>query len=260
MSKPVIRLYFNMARSGGTIISRCLGSMVGVVLLSEIHPLGLAMYNPVVQADQWFDLFTEDDKKRLVATGSVDYLDIIALIRQRCEERQKTLLIRDWSHLDFTGVPFITTPAYEPTHRTLLQKQFDVIHTASVRHPIDQWLSLRRLSILQGKIDLDTYLTGYLRFAEFCSQIGFIRYEDFTRNPDEAFKALCANLDIHFDLSYRERWSRYTTITGDIKAQHLETEILPRPRHPMEPNLLERFAGNANYRRAIDILGYDHPE
>ena len=39
-----------MARSGGTIICRCLASMERIVLLSEIHPLGARMFNPLDQA------------------------------------------------------------------------------------------------------------------------------------------------------------------------------------------------------------------
>ena len=59
---------------------------------------------------------------------------------------------------------------------------------------------------------------------------------------------------------YRDRWPSYATITGDTATQNPENEIRPRPRPPMEPNLIERFTENANYRRAIEILGYGHPE
>ena len=36
-----IRLIHNLQRSGGTIISKCLGAQDDVVLLSEIHPIGI---------------------------------------------------------------------------------------------------------------------------------------------------------------------------------------------------------------------------
>ncbi len=88
----------------------------------------------------------------------------------------------------------------------------------------------------------------------------FIRFEDFTRSPDAALEALCANLDIRFDPGYRDRWPSCATITGDTATQNPENEIRPRPRRPMEPDLIERFTENANYRRAIEILGYGHPE
>ena len=36
-----IRLIHNLPRSGGTIISKCLGAQKDVILLSEIHPDGI---------------------------------------------------------------------------------------------------------------------------------------------------------------------------------------------------------------------------
>ena len=36
-----IRLIHNLQRSGGTIISKCLGAQENVILLSEIHPYGV---------------------------------------------------------------------------------------------------------------------------------------------------------------------------------------------------------------------------
>ncbi len=109
-------------------------------------------------------------------------------------------------------------------------------------------------------IDLATYLQGYRRFAEFCVRLGFIRYEDFVRDPDTQLKALCANLDIPFDPGYTDRWTTYAKVTGDLAALNRSKEIRRSPRRPMEAGLLDRFAANADYRRAIDLLGYGHPQ
>ncbi len=49
-AKPAIRVLHQLARTGGTIISKCLGAMAGVVLLSEINPRGVETYNPLAQA------------------------------------------------------------------------------------------------------------------------------------------------------------------------------------------------------------------
>ena len=63
MKKPNIRIIHHMARTGGTVISKCLASMDEVILLSEIHPLGAKEFNPVSQAVQWFQLFSEQEEK-----------------------------------------------------------------------------------------------------------------------------------------------------------------------------------------------------
>ena len=259
MSKPVIRLNHAMARSGGTVISQCLGSMNDVVLLSEVHPRGLSFIDPVFQANKWFGLLTPNDRRRVASMTHGDYLDLIALIQQRCEERAKTLVIRDWTHLDFTGVPFVSPPSYKLTHAATLTRYFTVVVAASVRHPIDQWLSLRSREMMRGVIGLESYLRGYRRFAEFCVRIGNVRYEDFARNPDVALEALCANLDLPFDPGYESRWSVYTKVTGDIRPFHRGAQIKLAPRRHAEAGLLEQFAANSDYRSAIDLLGYAHP-
>lgn len=43
MSRALLRIVSNLPRPGSTLISRCLGCMEGVVLLSEIHPRGAAI-------------------------------------------------------------------------------------------------------------------------------------------------------------------------------------------------------------------------
>jgi hypothetical protein len=110
-AKPVLRLIHHMARSGGTVISRCLGCMSGVILLSEIHPLGIRQFNPLAQAQRWFGLLSSHDLAALAARGQIGFADAIELIHRRAEECNQRLVVRDWSHLDFTGVPFVARPA-----------------------------------------------------------------------------------------------------------------------------------------------------
>ena len=82
--RPHIRIIHMMARSGGTIIAKCLGVMSGVVMLSEVHPAVATLmhqpnkrnqhalcvlwsFDPLRQADQWFGLLTREDKDRVLA-------------------------------------------------------------------------------------------------------------------------------------------------------------------------------------------------
>ena len=89
--KPRIRILHNLARSGGTLVSKCLGCMDRVALLSEIHPLGTQMFNPLTQAHDWYGLLESED----INPGKHDFVDVIKLIEQRCRETGKTLVIRD---------------------------------------------------------------------------------------------------------------------------------------------------------------------
>ena len=78
--RPTLRLVHHMARSGGTLISRCLGCMSGVLLLSEIHPLGTAQFNPLVQAQRWYGLLSSQDLADLRARRRVGFVEAIELI------------------------------------------------------------------------------------------------------------------------------------------------------------------------------------
>lgn len=256
--RPPIRILHHMARSGGTVICKCLGSMSGIVLLSEIHPAG-RLYNPLYQAHIWYNLLTRGDVQFLNQKGRVNFVDAIAMIHKRCRDQNKTLVIRDWSHLDFTAVPFLPKPSYRLITADFLRQRFSVIQTATVRHPIDQWLSLRRLILVQGKITLENFLHGHLRFAEYCAEIDFVRYEDFVRDPQTQLSALCRRLEIDFDPGFEERWENYGKITGDIGVSRGGGEIRLLPRREMEPGLLGQFEKNADYQRSLAILGYDHP-
>ena len=247
-----------MARSGGTLISKCLACMDGVVLLSEIHPLGTRQFNPIAQARQWFDLLSSDDLARLVRAGSVEFAAAIHLIEQRARERGRRLVLRDWSHLDFTGVPFVA-PAYRLRTAEALRTHFTLIQVCTVRHPLDQWLSLSRLAVVQGRLGLPQFLHGYRRFAEVAAGIGFHRYEDFVAAPAAVLEAMCRRLELAFDPGFATRWPDWDKITGDVGERQGRHEIRPAPRRPLPPGLLTACAANPDYRAALDLLGYRHP-
>jgi hypothetical protein len=261
MSKPKIRLYLNLARSGGTLFSKCIGCMDGVMLLSETHPLGGATYNPISQASRWYNLFSDADKQALAAQGDeISYLDAIDAIYPLVEARGQTLLIRDWSHLDFTGVPFRDDlPGYS-THLEQLQSRYDVIAAATVRHPVPLWLSLVHHFKERCDVPLNDFLAGYRKFAELALETGFVRFETMLKNPEPTLKKLCSILEIPFDESYRERWASNRFVTGDsgVKGDNaMEDEIRQSAEEPIYPSsVILDFERSPDYRPALSLLGY----
>ncbi|MFQ5509901.1 MAG: hypothetical protein ACE5FN_11290 [Leptospirillia bacterium] len=254
--KPPIRVLHQLARCGGTLIARCLASMEGVYLLSEIHPYTLRIFNPMSQAVRWYDLFTREDLKPL-RDVPLNFADAIAIIAGKVAKRGGYLIVRDWTHIDFQGIPFIPKPSYRLTTAELLSDKFQVINSATVRHPLDQFVSVNKLEGMEGLFEVEPYFHGYRRFAEMCPEIGFVRYEDFTRAPDRVLKTACEQLNIPFDPGYRERWMHYANITGDKTGTHL-TEITPQPRRKVEPELEARITACPDYRRILELLGYTH--
>ena len=258
-ARPMLRLVHHMARSGGTLISRCLGCMTGVLLLSEIHPLGTAQFNPLVQAQRWYGLLSSQDLAELRARGRIAFVDAVELIHRRAADAGQRLVVRDWSHLDFTGVPFVAKPAYRLLTADALQARFDLRQVCTVRHPLDQWLSLRLVAVVRGKLTLEAFLAGYRQFAEQARALGFFRYEDFTVDPSTVMKELCRTLELRFDRQFTERWSSYTFVTGDVSGSRGGPAIRPVPRRAVDPGLLDEIAANSDYQKSLELLGYHHP-
>jgi hypothetical protein len=261
MDKPTIRILHNLARSGGTLVGKCLGSMKSVVLLSEIHPLGTQFFNPLAQAQEWHNLLTPEDIRKIERRGKIDFADAIRLIERRCTLAQKHLVLRDWAHLDFMGVPFVKQLSYKLTLADVLAPAFNIVHCTLVRHPVDQWLSLRRLEVVQQEnFGLAAFLDSYHRFAEHSTRIGFTRYEDFVQNPEQQMKILCNRLQLDFDGNFLLNWATYHKITGDTSKASRGAklkQIVPLPRPPIRPGLLQQFRRNHSYRKAIKLLSYN---
>ncbi len=263
--KLEISLLHHMARSGGTLICRCLSAMAGVYLLSEIHPLTTSIdpryrkatnhLNPLAQADIWYGLLTEADLENLETGGPITFPDGIGLLARRVVEKGGHLVLRDWSHLDFTGVPFLKLPpSYQLTIARVLEPDFTTFRFATVRHALDQWRSLSSLGIMRGALDADEFLLGYRRFAEFAAAMGFIRFEDFVAAPDQHLESICAALHLPFDASYVESWASHERYTGDNSSR---TEIGPLPARQVDEALQGRFRANPDYMTAMALLGYE---
>ncbi len=257
--RPVMRIVRNMARSGGTLFGKCLGCMDKVTLISEIHPGELSTTNPMMQAQQWFGLITSKDVAQW-KVRSPSVLQFVSMCELRASARGENLVLRDWSHLDYLGVPFVK-PGYGFALGEMLEAAYDLRVVTTVRHPVDQYLSLFGLPMVMQKLDFGRYCFGCLKMSEYASVHGFYRYEDFTRDPDAVLESICHDLELPFDPGYREKWAQYTTITGDtvptLGRGSMKKTIEFFDRKPIEDSLLESFRVNADYRRACELLGYE---
>jgi len=233
--------------------------MRGVVVLSEVHPENLVQTNPMAQAVEWFGLISRERARSWRRRGGPTFVEFIGACREAASARGDTLVIREWSHLDYHGVPF-TAPTMRSALREALAPSFELVEVCSVRHPIDQYLSLMGTAIGPA-LGLGAYLDGVDAFAREARETGFVRYEDFTREPDAALASLCGSLGIAFDEGYKDRWFENITVTGDtakgIGRGAARREIEPLARREPAPDLLGRFRASAAYRDACAALGYE---
>jgi len=239
-----------------------------VTLLSEIHPAGagferahgLVQFHPGRQASEWFGLLSPGEVEPLEPMDPA-FPGLIAELARRARARGSTLVLRDWSHLDYVGEPWIA----EPPGRSLLVEVLEgagleVVRACTSRHPADQWLSSRALDALSG-LDLGRYLSGCRRFAEAASEVGCWRYEDFCREPAPTLRALAGALGLAYDAGWMDRWRSYTTITGETSGgrggRGRSAQIRPLERRPIPPEVRAAFEASPDYRPACTLLGYE---
>lgn len=257
--KPAIGILHNLARSGGTLVGRCIGSMSGVRLLSEIHPQGLRYFNPIQQAANWFGLIEAEEVQALISKqGTFSFSDAIALLHSKCIDEGSHLVLRDWAHIDFIGTPFNTSPSGHHLLSTTLETAFQLNEASLVRHPVDQWLSLTRDPGMAQAITLKQFMKGYLHYALHCQNHTFIRYEDFTREPEISMQQICNNLGIEYKNDFLHKWSSYQHITGDPETYHRDT-ITEVRRYSVPKKLSKQLSKIKQYEEAIHLLGYENP-
>ncbi len=258
--KPTIRVIRNMARSGGTLIGKCIGCMDRVVLLSEIHPGNLRVTNPMLQAQKWFELIDNKDITRWKQSKGPTMMQFVTVCQSRAAARGETLVLRDWSHLDYNGTPFVE-PSYGFGLGDALSAGYEIREISTTRHPVDQYLSMQSFPGMKDLIPIDAYLHGCAAFAEYASEHGFVRYEDFVADPDTKLREICDALDLAFDASYHDKWSSYATITGDNMnpsgRASASKEIRPMERKAIDEALLDRLRSSDKYSRVCELLGYD---
>lgn len=262
-----VYLIHALARSGGTLISRCLGAMNGVYLFSEVHPQSAAAARHVSTAEQfglehqareWYGLL--DTQEGVQDAGRSEYPDRVEQIAVRVAEHGGQLVLRDWSHLDFHAVPFLSAATHRSTHAEQLAGRFPLRRISLVRHPVYQWLSLERLPLIRGRLTLTDFMTGYLAFARLAAETGFIRLEDFVGDPDTSLRRLCDQLHLPFDPGYRERWPDNRWVTGDFtSARMTPKEILHRSKI-INADVLAQFDVLPEYHEALKLLGYRSPQ
>ncbi|MGB7346530.1 MAG: hypothetical protein WBD20_20080, partial [Pirellulaceae bacterium] len=267
-----MQLIHHLARTGGTLLARCLGSMDGVCLLSEISPTGTAQFNPLRQAADWYGLISDDEICDLPGDDPAAFAQAMNLIASRANENGLSLIVRDWSHLDWVGFPFVSPPmksswsdlgriATEGDGGDASRDSAELFSPAiaTVRHPIDQYRSTRRLPMLGEAWDDDAFWRGTRAFAESIQQMPWFRYEDFLAAPATTLQQMCDAMSVRYDPAWQQRWADYDKVTGD-GINRSRTQIRPVERKPLERGFWRELKGNSNLFATLDLLGYPTPE
>jgi len=244
--------------------------MKGVVLLSEIHPQGPALAHQTFvkefarhfiarfQASVWHQLLETPAEFNSFSLTPEQFLEDMKAISTAVAGAGQSLVLRDWSHLDFIGYPF-QAPSYSDRLCSLMSHHFELKHVCLIRHPIDQWLSMSKMYVFKD-IQLEPFLYGYLSFLQANHSHEFIKYEDFTVDPEAALQHLSHTLELAYDPDWCTNWSGYNRVTGDVGARNRDIECICKKTYEhVEDALLNALECSARYQEILALTHYQHP-
>lgn len=248
-----ITLMLNYARSGGTLLNKCLASISDVVMLSEVNPLGggwgiLKEKSPTTvkaQAKEWYEIDIKNDGFREGISELSDY----------CSENRKHLIIRDWSFVNFSGhVDNNNNPIGKFLSIEEMQ-DFDVKPFVFVRDIIDVWIS-------RNMPDISTFAREYLNFLNevIKLEIKIFKYEDFVKRPEYELESICNYIGIEFQNVYPECLN-YDKVNGDTQIKTgsrgiIQQSIKQLPRKKIPFNKIMDINDSMEIREANKLMGY----
>ncbi len=248
----VVMLCF--ARSGGTLLNKCIGSLPDTVVLSEVNPLGggwgengADSFSTVrAQAKNWYNLDIKSDE---FADGIIELYEI-------CKDTNKRLVVRDWTFVNF--VP-CEENQWSPPNRFLtldsLKDNCAVIPFAFIRNAIDVWIS-------RGMPPVNDFFMHYLNYVERLTRenICYFRYEDFCANPQGRLKEICE----YANLPYRDVtniYQAFSKVNGDVQNKSAsrgikQNKIAPLPRKYIPWQKIREIEESSLVRRCNELVGY----
>lgn len=257
----MLRVVHSLGGCGGTLLARCLGVLPNVVVLSEINPLSVCTFkelNPLYQDRQWLHLLSDGDHERfsrLDLRQAAHFGEVIAALQKQAESRGLHLIVRDYNYADFIGVPFVPRPPLRRLLYDALPGSGERLAVGLVRHPVDQFVSLRgHVAIRRGGLTAAEFARGYRAFVQDLQGTPVFRYEDLIASPQQELRRICECLQLPFDPGFQERFHTFDKVTGHRSRQ--ESISGPCRKSPAEEVLL-RFETDPALGALAQSLGYE---
>ena len=260
----MIRIIHTVGGCGGTLLSRCVGVLSGVALLSEINPGSVKLYpqfDPLYQDRTWLHLLgtTEADHFSKRDLGIIEnFRELVGVFHDRASAAARHLIIRDYNYIDFVGIPFIANPPRRLTLYPALPHALSTTSVALVRHPVDQWLSLSKHEHVRAVLKPSVFCEAYAAFLQEFGTKRVYKYEDFIQNPETELQAICSDLVLPFEPSFIERFHEFDCVTGDLTRLG-EPAISAPKKKVLPPALIDEFRSSTSFRYILQSTGYADP-
>jgi hypothetical protein len=236
------------ARSGGTLLNRCLNNLSDLVVLSEVHPIydTAAGISPAMsiawQAREWYG----------IELASRDYLSQVCELHEWCTARGKHLVIRDWTFIDFTPNGFnALNPAKTSTSYALLRDVLEVKAIGFIRDAIDVGLSIQA--------NFADFSSAYLDYACYLveHEVELFRYEDFCHNSVATLARICTALGLP-PLDGQTISPDSRRVNGDIgfSRGNRKNAVAPLKRKYVPSAIRAEIDADAALKECNRLLGY----
>lgn len=257
MKIPLIYAY---PRSGGTLVNRCLGSISGNLVLSEVNPLA-SVVSLAEQANNWLNLLSDEQLEEFV---SKSYPEQIYFLATQAKASNHHLVIRDW-----TAANFIDDPANDKilTPSLLLEQDLYLSHYGLIRLPI---VIVRRAADVYDSINrtfthlnrgIECFGETYLTYAQTVCHYPIFHYEQICQDPITQIRLICETLEINYDANFINQFYKFDKCTGDNNLNQSSRGGTLREIKLLSSNLESqdyKIANNdENCRKADQLLGYE---
>lgn len=254
-----VSVYYCFARSGGTLINRCLGCISGNLVLSEVNPMG-SIATVESQARDWLGLAPAQQYEKL---SNMTYGEKILFLADAAIASQRRLILRDWCTLNFLGG--IHWDYFFPSgvlEQDFYLGRYGLRRNSAVvsRRAAGVYESLTRSFVHLNKLSVDDFGLAYLAYAQAVSLFPVIHFEEFCETPVPVLKKLCDTLRCNFSDEFVTAFSRFVNCTGDnnvaIKSKRGSVEQILPLEDARESPAWQAAAKDDRCREADRLLGY----
>lgn len=257
-----IPVFYSFARSGGTLINKCLGCDPGNLILSEVNPAG-AFKSIEEQAFEWLQLIEEGERRDLEQRS---YGDKIGFLEQRARARGKVLIIRDWCSVNFLRPGRAAGDIVPPCSGVLEQSVYlrsaglDPRAVVITREAASVFLSIKRAFRALADLELDEFARAYAGYAEAVRELPCFQLEKFRREPERDLQRICEALGVNHPANFLGEFSDFERCTGNntLAEQALSQQAATiLPEEGKRSAEWQNAAEHPLCRQANEWFGYD---
>ncbi|MEG3766264.1 hypothetical protein [Alteromonas sp. 14N.309.X.WAT.G.H12] len=247
--QKLIRSVHHFACSGGSLISKSLDAMPSVRLLSELHPLARKHLQLANHKFTPSDVVSCAYYAKMTGLESLSLKIMEASVKiaiDHAYSNSEFLIFREHSHTDFcVGSVALNTRFFE----RISDKDYPSISIATVRNPIDSYLSLNKNKWVHfTPPTFDEYCKRLNLFLSGFGDDNIFFYESFLKHPQIVMKKICEILEVPFSATFVDTYDT-RTITGD--SGRGADRIIQLKRREISPEYIDEINCSEEFKKFL---------